>query len=319
MLVCFSAAELRDIAVSLGAPAEAASADGLSRAIVRRFERGRDVGALVDALRAARPFVEWPDVEVESPPTVDEGASEAAAEPAGDVAPMAAGASQAPPAATSREPSAAPAPPPASAPRAWIPPGHADPSCPPPKDAQRGIDPRLVGAVTALALVAALAAYVAGRASVLSTDEATAAAVDGVAARAGRALGRASSAVARACELPDGAAGAREVLRLAFEQCGPAPAAVPARSRARAGYDDEREGPAGVDAPPLPEPAPPRPKAAPEGAGSACVARCDGTHKACRNACGKEPTEGSLYTAYQACLATCLRDASRCRLSCDLL
>jgi hypothetical protein len=63
MAVCFSLLELQRLAGELGVTGVAweRGVGEAAREVVRHFERRGDLGALVAALRAARPLVEWPE------------------------------------------------------------------------------------------------------------------------------------------------------------------------------------------------------------------------------------------------------------------
>src|SRR6185437_11462087 len=205
-------------------------------------------------------------------------------------------------------------PPPAAAPRAGWPGvagGQAETA------PARGIDPRIFLGVAGLMVVAAIIAYLAGRASTAaaSKDAAAAASASPAAAVDGRAAGPAALAagalarsfanLARECDLPASAGGNALVIQRAFERCGPgaparhvyvppppaaepsappAPAAEPGQGKAR------RQGRAAEGAP-TEAPAPSR----------GCTGACDAKHSACRGHCGPEPTEGSEYEGYERC------------------
>ncbi|WP_044235647.1 hypothetical protein [Chondromyces apiculatus] len=194
----------------------------------------------------------------------------------------------------------------------------------------RGLDPRILIVVAALMLVTVALAFFAGRFFSPPSDAAEAA-TDSIAARVAVAIARHTETVARTCEIGSGDTAA--VMRRAFQQCGPAPASTAgAPGTPRPG----RLLPPGADpalasARPLPEPppdapdidptrlrpvAPPPPP--PVDPGGACLGACDRDHKTCKaSQCGSEPTQSTQYKAYQDCLSTCLRAASRCRLACQ--
>jgi hypothetical protein len=210
----------------------------------------------------------------------------------------------------------------------WIPPGHEPaPSAP----ARTGIDPRILIAVSALMVLGAGIAYLAGRAS--SSDPAPVAGAsatptgrspryraDGPAGRASELFTRSLANVARACEVPLSGDADIDVLASAFEQCGPLPPDSPRRPRLPS---------ADLDPPaPTTEPARPRGPARPggdrretnpppSGGGGDCISGCDGQHKSCRSSCGPEPKQSSEYATYQACLGRCLSRASLCRRGCN--
>lgn len=320
IVVCFSAAELRELAESLGT-AEPIDFDrgvaDAARDLVRSFEKGNALPALVARLREVRPLVEWPDLAHDRATSV--GPADVESEPA---APDAA---------------ADPAPPPAAAPPAstpWVPPGHEPQKA---EEAPRGVDPRILVAVSGLTLAAAIVAFVAGRASTPPSGDAGPSATaapgaparfrpDGPAGRASLVFERGLANVARACEVPADGTPTAELLRGAYEQCGP----VKPPARPVVAIPPPRDPiPPTVDPdvadqrlpPPVPPPQP-RPAtggdpdpAAPANAG--CIGGCDGSHKRCKSGCGAEPTESSKYADYQSCLSKCLKEASKCRLTCQ--
>lgn len=308
--VCFTAAELRQLAEALGADGVAhdRGIGEAARQLVRHFERRGSLAPLVERLREARPLVEWPEPLPDAAP-FDEDAETTVIRPlVGSYAPP-------------------PAPPPAEAPLvdpyappaaglAW--PGTAPTIEPPPA---RGLDPRILLAVAGLMVLAVAGAYLAGRASTPPASPAPTASASarsrrpgGPATRAADAIARALESVARACEIQPGPAG--DLMPRAFVRCGPAPLAPKPPARA---------APAAADAPPEPSPPstrplpPPGAPATPAEPGNArCLSSCAQQQKACNaSQCGGEPTEGSKYKAYQDCLGKCLVDASRCRLSCQ--
>jgi hypothetical protein len=321
--------------------------------VVRQSERYAGLPALVAKLREIRPLVEWPEAapaEPAAPPVaaapqpVVEGVAAmggAAMGPtltAGSFAPAVMGVSPPQPAAPIVDPfssaPAASAPAPRPAPVAspvWP---VAQPAPPPP---QAGLDPRLLVAVAGVVLLAAVVAYLAGRAS---SDGASAAAAAGSAEPAARAYGPASIAantldrafhnLARACELPPSAAAGDLVFRRVFERCGPAP--PPPRPRVDAAPEPEpeppptaiAEPPPPADDVPAPEPRPGRKRNAPRGGGDEpaaapgrnCSQACEAEHRTCVRRCGPEPTASGEYQGYQGCLGRCLADLPRCRSSC---
>ncbi|XXX73537.1 hypothetical protein WMF30_38435 [Sorangium sp. So ce134] len=349
---CFSLAELRRFAEELGVPDIPwdRGIQGAAHELVRRFEQRRELWALVDQLRAVRPLVEWPDM-----PTVPPASSIAQAPAHTDIprpaplpnlgplpapSPPTEVATLAPPPIppTTRTPTV-PTPEPAMArPRGIA--GPARPAGPPgaaeraPARAPRRIDSRLFLAALGLVVASLVVAFLIGRASSVPDDEAArasaapasaapatapppAARPDGVAARAAAAIERRIESVARACEIPPGAAD--DVMRRAFERCGPAPLHAAQRAAPAQGSDAPAAEPPA--APPAAPGAAPRAAAAavnaPAGGNAGCVGACERRHQACRaTQCGKEPTQGSQYQRYQSCLSTCLEQASRCRLGC---
>jgi hypothetical protein len=237
-----------------------------------------------------------------------------------------------PDAASFRDPYAPPPGPPAIHVPPPPPPSAAPPSAgwpgttaPPAPVASRGIDPRVLVLVAGLMLLAAIVAFLAGRAgSGTAPQAATASAAprapgmkgDGPAAAAADAIARSYANLARVCELPASAGGNELVFRRAFERCGPgAPArragASPAPTSATTA--DTATSP---DAPPTRTARPSRDPGAAPAPARGCIGTCDTQHAACRARCGGEPTESSAYDVYQRCLGRCLSDASRCRLSC---
>jgi hypothetical protein len=355
--VCFSVGELRALAESLGVGGVAweRGMNEAAREVVRQCERYAGLPALVARLREARPDVEWPEPLASADAAVVPSAASPFAAPIPGVAPPTLLSSPgtlgpAPEpmesplaqdvgaeAASLRDPYAPPPgpsviqPPTAAAPR---PPAAWPGTTPEPVAApSRGLDPRILVAVAALMVVAALMAYLAGRASspTASAPASSASArpaghPDGPATRASDAIARSFGNLARVCELPSSAGANELVFRRVFERCGPAPPR-------RAGGSMPASAPGGApasDAPdttPAAEPAAARPAAAPRlprgdapsGAAPAakgCMGSCDATHAACRGRCGPEPTESTAYDTYQRCLGRCLSEASHCRLGC---
>jgi len=357
--VCFSVGELRALADSLGVggvPWDRGIQEA-AREVVRQSERYAGLPALVAKLREVRPLMEWPEPAAAAQPALKPLPTTLASEIAQVQAPPALSASpgtlgpappqpllQAPPPQTlaaQAEPSQAPplvdpyaAPP---GPRAiQVPRPTAGTAWPgvtgeaPAKAPTGGIDPRIFFAVAGLMVVAALIAYLAGRASTASAPPDAAAAspsgspaparAGGPAALAAGALARSFANLARECELPASAGVSSLVIQRAFERCGPGapprrvhvptpsssdpsapatPTAEPAQGKGR------RQGRAANGAP---TEAPPVAKG--------CTGACDATHAACRAHCGPEPQESSAYEGYERCLGRCLSEASRCRLSC---
>ncbi|XYH94308.1 hypothetical protein ACMHYB_41705 [Sorangium sp. So ce1128] len=347
---CFSLMELRRFAEELGAPDIPwdRGIQGAAHELVRRFEQRRELWSLVESLRAVRPLVEWPDLRTVPPVSslghahtdIPRPAPLPKLSPVPVPSPPAHVPTLAPPPIppTTRTPGV-PAPEPAArarAPFAGGParrqagaPGAAERT---PARAARRVDSRLLLAALALVVASLFVAFLIGRASSAPGDEAarTGAAPargapasgapasapppalrpDGVAARAASAIERRIESVARACEIQPGAA--EDVMRRAFERCGPAPPhpATPAAAG--------RGAPPAADLPSSPPPAPGAEPRAPAAAGNAgCVGACERRHQACRaTRCGREPTQSSQYQKYQSCLSTCLEQASKCRLGC---
>jgi hypothetical protein len=196
-----------------------------------------------------------------------------------------------------------------------------------------GIDPRIFIAVAGLMVLAAVIAYLAGRASTVPVDAAGAPAsststpagaarADGPAALAADMLSRSFANLARVCELPTSAGTGAQVFRRIAERCGPpapphrltpsgdppviATAPPPAPSADPAAPRNRRQGRGG-------DPGPGDPPAPAKGG---CMGTCEAHHAACSAHCGPEPIEGSAYDGYQRCQGQCLRDASHCRLGC---
>ncbi|WP_437586468.1 hypothetical protein [Sorangium sp. So ce1000] len=352
---CFSLAELRRFAEELGVPdiPWERGIQGAAHELVRRFEQRHELGPLVERLRATRPLVEWPDTPtVPSAPSIEPAHTDIPRPaPLPNLSPMPTP-SPAPEVPTLAPPAIAPTPrtpnvtgpdpakarsPGAAAP-AHLPAGSQGASARG-RGAPRRIDSRL--ALAALGLVAAslIVAFLIGRASSAPGGEAgrggaasasaaassaaprvagsPAARPDGVASRAASAIDRRIESLARACEIQPGAA--EDVMRRAFERCGPPPTSA-ARRTAPAQQGD----PPAAETPGAPPPSPgaqPRAAAAaglpPAGGNAGCVGACEQRHKACKaTQCGKEPTQSTQYQRYQSCLSDCLEEASKCRLGC---
>ncbi|WP_437285178.1 hypothetical protein [Sorangium sp. So ce406] len=345
---CFSLAELRRFAQELGVPdiPWERGIKGAAHELVRRFEQRRELWSLVEHLRAVRPLVEWPDLRT-VPPASSVGQAHTdipRPAPLPNLSPL-----QAPSPVAQIPPTLAPPPIPPTTRTPGVPvpeptraraPGAAPAYRPAgaqgaaeraPARASRRVDSRLLLAALGLVVVSLVVAFLIGRASSAPGEEAarasdgraSAAAAsaappaprpDGVAARAAAAVERRIESVARACEIPPGAA--EDVMRRAFARCGPAPV-LPAQRAAQGGAPDG-------EPPSAPPPAAATERRAPAAAGNlpaagnaGCVGACERRHKACRaTRCGSEPTQSSLYERYQSCLSTCLEEASRCRLGC---
>jgi hypothetical protein len=338
IVVCFTPGELRELAEQLGVAGSIAwerGAQEAARELVKQCERYAGLPALVAKLREVRPLVEWP----EAAQSAEQPAAPAAFPQAPPLAPLpgAPPAAAQPPSAPIADPFAppaaapppAPAPPPASSasPSPMWPGLAAAPAAQPPP---RGLDPRILVAVAALMLLAAIVAYLAGRAAnppptaaATPTDTAPPRRGDGPAALAADTVARRLASLARICELPPGSSDGELVFRRAFERCGPAPPA-PQRPYIPSTREPapEPSTAANDDAPPDPAPRPHRRggdahagDTAPQPA-KGCTGACDAEHRACKTRCGPEPTESGGYDAYQRCLGRCLTDASRCRLAC---
>jgi hypothetical protein len=349
IVVCFSVGELRQLADSLGVGGSIAWERGIheaSRDVVRQCERYAGLPALVAKLREIRPLVEWPEPA-------------AAAAPVPALPTMLSAMPGAPPASLPAVPTfGAPADPDGAAPPADLPDPFAPPmplapppraldpqAAPPPRLASpapaprpaawpgmvaepapaRGIDPRLLVVVAGFMVLAAVIAYLAGRASSAPTAAAPADAAtppprrgDGPAVLASDAISRSLTNLARVCELPAGVAADVLVFRRVLDRCGPAPppprpAATPVATQPDPNAEPPPEPPTRTRRPGRgADPAPPDPGTPSKG----CTGACDATHRACKAGCGPEPTESGGYDGYQRCLGRCLSDASRCRLSC---
>ncbi len=318
--VCFSVGELRALAEALGVGGVPwdRGVDQAAREVVRQCERYAGLPALVAKLHEMRPLVEWP--EPAAPPIASELPAARPIPPTQVSEPSPSRGDALSGVPTPGFASAPAAPPPRAWPGTTVPPAPAEPP--------RGLDPRILVAVAGLMLAAAIIAYFAGRASspvVAGAAPSPSAAsgesaghAEGAASRAATALRRSFANLARVCELPASAGGNELVLRRVFERCGPAP--PPPQRRASA------SPPAVV--PPEPTdttPAPDRPRTprgnrpdVPPAAAPArgCMSQCNAAHSVCSAGCGPEPTESRAYDGWQRCQGGCLRDESRCRLSC---
>lgn len=352
IVLFFSVGELRALADALGVGGIAweRGIQDAAREVVRQSERYAGLPALVARLREAKPEVDWDSGATPAPalPAENDGAPVPPAISSPPLAPPATAAfpalSASPgtfgPAPPLRDPYAPPPGPPAiqvpipSAASAPPPPVGAWPGVTPvaPVAPARGIDPRILVAVAGLMVLAAVIAYLAGRASSAPApgDAAAAASAsvppsvrsDGPAALAAGAIARSFANLARVCELPSSAGANALVFTRAFERCGPS--APSRRSPAPATPSSAADGSA--EPAPTAEPAPPRSRRSGRGADQApseappaakgCMGSCDAQHSGCRAHCGPEPTESSAYDGYQRCLGRCLSDASRCRLGC---
>lgn len=341
--VCFSATDLRTFAEKMGlghiAPWERGVQEG-ARELVRHFEREHALPGLLEKLREARPLVEWPEPVALSAPGLAFVPGPAPTQPMSSPGRLGSGPPQ--PMNSPGYLGSAPAhsesadlPPPSGLGPAsgsdmkWIPPGHE----PAPAEAPRtGIDPRILVAVSALMVLGAGIAYLAGRASSSSASAPVAGAsaapagrspryrTDGPAGRAAQVFERSLANVARACEVPLSGDPDTDILTSAFDQCGPLPPDSPRRLRLPASDLD----------PPTPTTEPARPRGparpggdrretipTPTGGEGDCISGCDGQHKGCRSSCGPEPKQSSEYAGYQACLGRCLSRASLCRRGCN--
>ncbi len=223
------------------------------------------------------------------------------------------------------------APAPAPAPQPW--PGTFGEPAGEERKGSRGVDPRLLLAVALLTVLAAVIAYVAGRASNTTAEAKPAASgeaapasdakpptrrrPEGPATKAADAVKLALANVARVCELPSSTEPTAEIFPRIYEQCGPRPTLrrpnvaipphVPINDKPAQRPEPEESQRPRVVATPTPPPPP----------GSACIKACSNEHDACKSRCGSEPTQSSKYDAYQLCRSRCMSSASRCRLSCQ--
>lgn len=342
MVIAFSVAELRHLADSLGVGDSVAWDRGVhqaSREVVQQCQRYAGLPALVAKLREVRPLFEWPESVAPSipslPPTMQgqrlPDLCIAAALPARITDPFA------PAPTTACSPASLPplSPPPSAAPVLPAPPERrASPHWPAVAAASKGPvrlgDPLIVVGALTLASLAAIAAFVLGRAStsVSGLPEGAPAPLSiapdrpGPAQLAAVTLVRGFAAVARDCALPPSAGKDALIFARAFDRCGPG---SPARNRSTApplAIDPSSpiDPPDPVDAPPAPRRREPRhvepqaPGASASGGG--CLAACQTTHRSCKDRCGPEPTDVGAYEGFNRCLARCLSAASHCRLAC---
>lgn len=345
IVFCFSIGELRQLADALGVGGSIPWERGIQEAardLVRQCERYAGLPALVAKLREIRPLVEWPEAAVPvavavapigfpaAPPRDAPGASTPAPPlpdpfappmPYGPPPPMLATAAAAPPAVVRSAPVSAPRP---SA--VWA--GLAAEPAP-----ARGVDPRILVAVAGLMVLAAVIAYLAGRASSGAATAGTATAdapsgtadaptaarrAEGPATLAADTISKSLANLARVCELPVGTGSNVLVFRRVYDRCGPVPpqprpAPTPTATPPDPNADAPAEPPSRTRRPGRGTDATPAEPAAP---GRGCAGACDSTHRACKAGCGPEPTESSGDEGYRRCLGHCLSDASRCRMSC---
>jgi hypothetical protein len=347
IVVCFSSHELRELAEQLGVASVAPWDRGASEAareLVRHYQRSGSLPVLVDALRGARPLVEWPEpaaaaateisgvaptlLDTPSPageglwvtPDEDTPLSEPPAHAAVPASSGVGGGAAAP--ASARGPQRGPA-------AGW--PTTVSTS---EREPARGLDARILIAVAGLMVVAAVVAFAAGRATTAAAPaeaplgtaassapgaaSARASRPDGPATRVSAAVMRSVANVGRACEVRG--AEPSTVLRGALSRCGPA--AAPSRARTAPTEGDAAPGdrPAGEAADGDTTGIPARPvdngPAAVGAPTSPCVAGCDAQHRGCKQKCGPEPKHSTEYAEHQQCLARCLAAASKCRVGC---
>jgi hypothetical protein len=270
------------------------SVDDGARALVRAVDGRGKLAPLVESLRAHKPLFEWPEptVEVEPAPPVRSAAAPDAEPP--DPAK----------AQAMTEPRADPAP---SSVRAPI----VDPFQAGGSDGEASPEAVIIpkrwlmagGALTAAVALGGIVvwAVVGGDAS---SNESASLALD-----ASAELARSVSAVRSACKVDEEGDSARDQLTSAFRRCS-VPTIRPSR--------------VDVPLPPRPKPVPdPGPIALPQrppgpvSRRPACLDQCHQIHNQCKKSqCGAEPASAAEYETYQRCLASCLSQYSRCRLTC---
>jgi hypothetical protein len=275
-----------------------------ARSLVRALE-GRDkLGALVESLRAHKPLVEWPDPPpaptIPQPPAPEPEAPvveplDAVEEEPDDEADEAVSASYVPPAG---DPLIDPYLPDATV-----------------SSARRGPMWWLPFVATGLAGIAvgATAMYV------LQPERTTGArtTTTSIATLASEHMRERVEAFALACEVPTDGDSARDVLGMAFAECG-----IPELDTLRA------PGPRAASQLPPPQPGGRRPTpqpvrrsrspfAKPTRTGPACLETCQQTYTSCAKAkCGSEPKSASDNAAWSRCLHDCQSRRMRCRLAC---
>lgn len=340
----FSAGEMRGLLQRWGLGGESTPSDAarLSRELVRAGHKRFGLAELVRRLRTERPLVEWPEVsdaDARFAPRSTEIPDLGAAPPDAGAAPGVA------PTMVDVEPSSSEGAPPsvdAAGPRSGqagrpeletkpLEPKALEPRRPlvfEPSEAvrepSRGLDPKLVVAGLGLVVVLAGIAFAAGVAYTGRAAETPSAGGEaprpvpsGPAAKAAALLSGGLEGVARLCAIDPEARLSHSVFVLAREDCGDP------RSRARR----PRSSPRIPDLPPEPDRPRTEPEPAPEPARptntplppakNGCVTACQRVRQECNGACGAEPSEASLYDAYNACKGRCLSAESRCRLSCN--
>jgi hypothetical protein len=340
----FSAGEMRGLLQRWGLSGESAQATDaarLSRELVRAGQKSFGLAELVRRLRTERPLVEWPEVsdgdirfaprgtEIPGADATTSDELDAVVEPSRGVAPTLvesdAAANEPAPAMGAAAPSSAPrdrheaerVPTQVRRPLVFEP-------SEPVREPSRGIEPKLV--IVALGLVVLLAgiAFAAGVAYTGRASSASSAAGEqprpapsGPAARAAALLSGGLEGVARLCAIDPEARLSHSVFVLAREDCGD-PRSRVRRPRTNPRIPDLPPEPARPSTEPEPTPEPPRPANVPlPAAKSGCVSACQRVRQDCNRACGAEPSEASLYDAYNACKGRCLAAESRCRLSCN--
>ena len=263
-------------------------ADGGARTLVRALDGRQKLPSLVDALRQAKPLVEWPEPTLAPAPP----AQAAGETPSSEAAPAGADKRAAAPAART---------------------ALMDPFL-----AER-LDSDAEGGLPAWARWAALGAVLVGGVGLgvgatyyftrADSPEPAAQGQEGpgIASLAASHLRNTVQAVTEACEV-DPEDTARDTLTAAFRRCAlpplrPGVVDVPIPTRT--------PPPSGGAAPPprRATPAPPR--------SAACLDECHASYTGCQQSeCGGEPRSINEYDAYQRCMSGCMAKYSRCRLTC---
>jgi hypothetical protein len=284
--VSFSAGELSKFAERFGVLLDREGPlDRSARTLVRAREARDQLPELVDALRLAKPLVEWPEpslVPVPAPPP--------------------------PPSSAPAAPSSERNRPPSPAARAAL----VDPFL----EQQLGGDEEDRWPAwtrwTILATVLAGGVGVGIAVTYIATRDDTPAPAasgegPGIASLAAAHLRETVQAVTEACEVaPEDTA--RDTLTTAFRRCAlppmrPGAVNVPLPTRT--------PPPSGGAEPPARRqtPAPPR--------SAACLDECHASYNGCQQSeCGGEPSSINEYDAYQRCMSGCMSKYSRCRLTC---
>ncbi|MRG92464.1 hypothetical protein [Polyangium spumosum] len=253
--LCFSARDLRELAEGLGAAGlpEGRGIQDMAREVVRHFEKQGTLDRLVEALKQARPLMEWPAPLARS----NAAAAAPAFPPPPPLAPLTPEPEAAPAPAPAPEPAAAPAPTlvePAPAPPLVEPPRGPeapllrDPYAPvwpgtsAPREPTRPVDGRrftLLFAIAAVVIVvASVGAFLIGRAGSDSSGPAPLLAGTDAMAKGERplresgpsrlaadAVRRSLGNLARGCDLPLGPneEPGTELFQMAYDQCGMRP------------------------------------------------------------------------------------------------
>ncbi len=347
----FTGGELRALAAELGAEHEIdwerGTADA-ARDLLRHFERKDKLNTLLQKLRDARPLVEWPADREQAAPAF---APPPAASPA-----LPTVEALSPPASSQSVSS------PGAGPLPAKPDPYLSPRWPGTTDLRAGqekkrFDPKIIGAVVGLIVLAAVIAFFIGRAgsSDSNTKENTSKTA-ALTASAGASAKPPSSArprvpawvvsaaiakglanVARNCELPinpDDPNIDESVISRALALCGRSaqddlPPQRPIENQNRANEPQRKdigeqaiktaEKPIQQTGPKTqPNSKPKTGETPPAGQnGGGCLSRCGSEHNSCKSQCGKEPTESSLYEQFQSCNSRCLVAFSACKRSCQ--